>query len=425
MRGPSCRSRRLRHARANRASPSGSFLSFLQAKSNANLRSLSKPLQRLSKLPLLMQALLYHTDAAASYEYERTRAMALEIDALVRSIEDEKIEEEEREQVRDIFARVDGIKDKVRRFWMCGEVSLKHHSFQTLMAPRSSRTVVEEIPIWHTTTAQSPDPPYASSNPRRTVSDAAARPLKASGGRQSSNPVVAKRPAKRLSDLLPRDDKPPSVGSKRDLWLIVFSDVTIRCQRIGETEVPGSFSREKEKQGKQGKVKKGRRRNLYRFLKIERWEMRQVGGGGKGGLVSMEDISRTRRREEPLTETSEDDDDDDDGKWDAESRMRFVTGFFPSRPMLIDCPASPTTTMIPAPPPSSLATFDSRSSQHRPKDAQLQRPPRHAPPSPSRRPPRPSLARGSASARATRLAAPRAQRPQAAGIATTLPRLRR
>lgn len=40
--------------------------------------------------------------------------MALEVDALVRSIEDEKIEEDEREKVRDVLARIDGIKDKVR-----------------------------------------------------------------------------------------------------------------------------------------------------------------------------------------------------------------------------------------------------------------------------------------------------------------------
>lgn len=32
---------------------------------------LSKPLMRLGKLPLLMQNLLYHTDAAASFEYEK------------------------------------------------------------------------------------------------------------------------------------------------------------------------------------------------------------------------------------------------------------------------------------------------------------------------------------------------------------------
>ena len=72
---------------------------------------LSKPLMRLGKLPLLMQNLLYHTDGVA-LEWEQTRAMALEVDALVRSIEDEKIEEDEREKTRDALARIDGINDK-------------------------------------------------------------------------------------------------------------------------------------------------------------------------------------------------------------------------------------------------------------------------------------------------------------------------
>lgn len=35
----------------------------------------------------------------------QTRAMALEVDALVRSIEDEKVEEEERERVRAVLSR--------------------------------------------------------------------------------------------------------------------------------------------------------------------------------------------------------------------------------------------------------------------------------------------------------------------------------
>jgi hypothetical protein len=41
--------------------------------------------------------------------------MALEIDHIVRSIEDEKISEEERERTRDAWARIEGINDKVRR----------------------------------------------------------------------------------------------------------------------------------------------------------------------------------------------------------------------------------------------------------------------------------------------------------------------
>lgn len=39
--------------------------------------------------------------------------MALEIDAIVRSIENEKISEDERLKCRDAFARIDGLRDKV------------------------------------------------------------------------------------------------------------------------------------------------------------------------------------------------------------------------------------------------------------------------------------------------------------------------
>lgn len=45
-------------------------------------------------------------------------------------------------------------------------------------------------------------------------------------------------------------------------WFVRFSDVTIRCVKIRETDFPGGFSRQKEKQGKQGKVKRGKPRNL-------------------------------------------------------------------------------------------------------------------------------------------------------------------
>lgn len=41
--------------------------------------------------------------------------MALEIDHLVRSIENEVLQEDERERVRDVFARIEQIKDKVCR----------------------------------------------------------------------------------------------------------------------------------------------------------------------------------------------------------------------------------------------------------------------------------------------------------------------
>lgn len=39
--------------------------------------------------------------------------MAIEIDRIVKSIENEKISEEERLKVRDLWARIDGVADKV------------------------------------------------------------------------------------------------------------------------------------------------------------------------------------------------------------------------------------------------------------------------------------------------------------------------
>lgn len=77
--------------------------------------SLSKPFQRLLKYPLMFQNLLFHTDPS-TFEYERTLEMVAEVEKIVRSIEDEKIQKEERDRTRDIFARIDGLeKVKVRR----------------------------------------------------------------------------------------------------------------------------------------------------------------------------------------------------------------------------------------------------------------------------------------------------------------------
>lgn len=72
---------------------------------------LSKPFQRLLKYPLLFQNLLYHTDAS-THEYESAESMAIAIDGLVRSIEDEKVSEEERDRARDAWARIEGVNEK-------------------------------------------------------------------------------------------------------------------------------------------------------------------------------------------------------------------------------------------------------------------------------------------------------------------------
>lgn len=41
--------------------------------------------------------------------------MAISIDSIVRSIEDEKISEEERDKARDVWSRIEGINEKVSR----------------------------------------------------------------------------------------------------------------------------------------------------------------------------------------------------------------------------------------------------------------------------------------------------------------------
>ncbi|GAA5876015.1 hypothetical protein JCM3774_002314 [Rhodotorula dairenensis] len=173
---------------------------------------LSKPLMRLAKLPLLMQALLYHTDPT-THEWEKTRTMALEVDKLVRSIENEKVEEEDREKARDALARIDGIRD------------------QALMAPRGVRVLLSEALA----------PPLVMPVPNSTR-------------RHSSAPIK----------------RQPGNNSKE--WLITFSDVVVRAAKIGETDVPIGSSGIKEKT-KQVKARKaGELRNTYRYIGIERWE---------------------------------------------------------------------------------------------------------------------------------------------------------
>ncbi|GAA5923599.1 uncharacterized protein JCM15063_003701 [Sporobolomyces koalae] len=186
---------------------------------------LSKPLMRMSKLPLLMQALLFHTDPT-THEWEKTRAMALEVDALVRSIEDEKIQLDQRERTRDVLARIEGINER------------------GLMAPRASRILISEAPAMSATPGSIPS---GKSSSKRTSRRVSATP-------NGTNTLMK-------SSKLERE------------WLITFTDVVIRARKTGETDVPGSFSREKEKQGKQGKTRKaGPLRNTYRFVRVEHWE---------------------------------------------------------------------------------------------------------------------------------------------------------
>ena len=62
----------------------------------------------------MFQNLLFHTDPS-TFEYESTLQMVAEVERIVRSIEDEKIHREVRDQTRDVFARIEGLENvKVR-----------------------------------------------------------------------------------------------------------------------------------------------------------------------------------------------------------------------------------------------------------------------------------------------------------------------
>lgn len=82
--------------------------------------SLSKPFQRLLKYPLLFQNLLFHTDPS-TFEYESTLEMVAEVEKIVRSIEDEKIQKEERDKTRDVLARIEGL-EKIKVHSLLGSL---------------------------------------------------------------------------------------------------------------------------------------------------------------------------------------------------------------------------------------------------------------------------------------------------------------
>lgn len=257
------RGKRIKKERLTQTVGLGRAIAALESVANERGESglsifLSKPFQRLLKYPLLFQNLLFHTDPS-TYEFESTVAMVVEVERIVRSIEDEKISTEERDKTRDAFARIEGIVDK------------------QVLKPRQDRTLVEERALY-------------DENPRRAVSESAPknedqRPSSAGGlprgvsaGQLSSTPnsssppsgvdaprglpggsgstgkaassglraaIKSKRSYRRLSDFLQTDEKSskaPSMGSKNDLWIVRFSDVEIKCQRVGVTALPMASS---------------------------------------------------------------------------------------------------------------------------------------------------------------------------------------
>ncbi|KAJ7582912.1 hypothetical protein C8J56DRAFT_236077 [Mycena floridula] len=260
--------------------------------------TLSKPFQRLLKYPLLFQNLLFHTDPS-TFEYESTLQMVAEVENIVRSIEDEKIQKEERDKTRDVFARIEGL-DKVRQ----------------LALPKPSRILVEERQC---------APPAASSG----LKSATPPPAMANG----KNGVKGKSSFKRLSDVLSPG------GGKKDLWFVVFNDVVLQCQKTGTTSLPlvaATNSRSTsmpELQGRSKYATTGRRnshtrpRNMYKFIKIETWAIGDV-AQPREGVVSMEDVARSRAqvvqpRIVPLPDDREDEEDAESDDSDRKSKMSF------------------------------------------------------------------------------------------------------
>jgi hypothetical protein len=164
--------------------------------------SLSKPFQRLFFYPIMLQNLLFHTDPS-TFEYEKTSQIVAEVETIVRSIEDEKTQKEERDKTRDVLGRIRGL-EKVKR----------------LAVPKPSRVLVEECMAIQ-----------AGSSGSRT-------------------------------------------GGKKDLWLVVFNDVVLRCQRTGTTLLPIGGASYGGMESKSKFAATGRRnpqakpRNLYNFIEV-------------------------------------------------------------------------------------------------------------------------------------------------------------
>ncbi|KAH9079470.1 Dbl-like domain-containing protein [Lactarius deliciosus] len=227
----------------------------------------------LLKYPLLFQNLLFHTDPS-TFEYESTLHMVAEVENIVRSIEDEKIQKEERDKTRDILARIEGL-DKVKQ----------------LAAPKPSRVLVEERML-----------------APRDLSDASKPSSPPPVG--TTKAVKGKTSFKRLSDVLQNGGS--GVGGKKDMWLVVFSDV-------GKTKYATTGRRNST----------ARPRNLYKFIKIENWTLGNNVQPPEG-VVSMEDVVRSRAQihsaVQPKIVPMPDDDEDggvDSDDSDRKSKMSF------------------------------------------------------------------------------------------------------
>jgi RhoGEF domain len=199
--------------------------------------SLSRPFQRLLKYPMLFRALLFYTDPSM-FEYESTLQMIAEVENVIRDIEDAKNQKEERDKTHDVLARIKGL-DKVKQF----------------AVPKPSRVLVEEVIL---------DLRVSS-----VASKASKPPVGITG-------AVGRKTSSKLSSDIFRSGG-GGIGSQKDVWLVVFNDVVLRCQRTGKTTLPlgaahSSMANSLPGLGKSTYATTGRRnssvrpRNLYRFI---------------------------------------------------------------------------------------------------------------------------------------------------------------
>ncbi|KAJ9110149.1 hypothetical protein QFC20_003001 [Naganishia adeliensis] len=248
--------------------------------------ALSKPFQRLLKYPLLFQNLLFNTDATLT-EYDACMNLLEEVDGIVRSMEDEKANKDVSEKTRDALARIEGLDRD-----------------STLSLPRLSRTFIDEHP------APEPDQQtkLMSENPNR-------------------------RSLRRLSDLMRGHSQSPT-----EIWEVIFSDVTLLCQKVGSTALP-IYSRtakvrdEGRMPSRRSSIRMGRRsrqivtRNLYQFLSVKEWhtEKQAAEDGGFSNLERQQSTSGDSSMSRPESIKEEDSDGSESSSDDSE-QMNFILG---------------------------------------------------------------------------------------------------
>ena len=161
--------------------------------------SLAKPFHRLLKYHLLFQNPFLYIDLITA-KFGAGPNIVTEIETIVGGIEDERIQKKECHKVWGVLGRINGL-DEVKR----------------LAVPKPSRILLEECRIQ----------------------------------------VESRRTSKRLGDAV-QPEGSNGIGGKKALWLVVFSDVVLRCQRTGTVPETGWGA---------SWVTKSKLENLYKFLK--------------------------------------------------------------------------------------------------------------------------------------------------------------